>query len=297
MDETQRVREEVPDQAYFAIIPHIVDELLGPYEYRLYGHYRRVCGEGSRGRCYEKTATTAEKTGMSVGKIAQARRILEDLGMIRVHQRKVRNLIRTDVTMLDLWPVNMEYFTVQDVNDGVQRSPHERYRSLYERYRSPHERYRSPHERLKNNLGKEELREEELREEELVDDDGGSFPLTHWWKDGVNHASLQNLGSRSLRETMRNYANEIATLNNVLAWDGQHEAIAALNDEDLILLVEWQHYLGIHYDRLVVDEKLTNPVGFILSNLAKHRRPGITTKQRNDLQKDITHYAQQEAMP
>ncbi len=292
MDDTQRVREETPDQAYFAIIPHIVDELLGPYEYRLYGHYRRVCGEGSRGRCYEKTATTAEKTGMSVGKIAQARRILEGLGMIRIHQRKVGNLVRTDVTLLDLWPVNMKYFTVQDMNDGVQRSPHERYRSLSEHYRSSHERYRSPHERLKNNQGEEELREEELREEELYDDDGGflsTLPVMD--AGGVQGGVTVGLVA------MRNFAAESAELSFGGDWDGRDATIASMDVNALNLLVEWLDHMERHYQRLVMDEKLDNPIGFMLSQLAKGKRPGLTTKQRQDLHRRIAHYAELEAMP
>jgi len=129
-----------------------------------------------------------------------------------------------------------------------------------------------------------------------IDDDGGSSPLSHWWREGVN-SSLQNTGSRSLRETMRSYAAEIAEMGSAPDWDGRDQTIAELNDEDLILLVEWLHHVSINYERLVMDGKLDNPVGFILSNLAKHRRPGLTTRQRKELQQHISHYAALEAMP
>lgn len=292
MDETQRVREEVPDQAYFSMIPHILDEALNPYELRLYTHYRRVCGEGSRGKCYEKTATTANRTFMSHGQVVKTRQALADLGIIRKTERKVRNLTRVDVTIVDIWQLNMAYFSSHPVTGGVQRSPHDRYQSLHDHYQSLHDRYRSLCDRLRNNLDKEEPREEEPRKEKLSDDDGGllsTLPVMD--AGGVQGGVTVGLVA------MRNFAAESAELSFGGDWDGRDATIASMDVNALNLLVEWLDHMERHYQRLVMDEKLDNPIGFMLSQLAKGKRPGLTTKQRQDLHRRIAHYAELEAMP
>jgi len=84
----QKIRDEGREQKYFAIIPHIADEDLGPFEYKLYGHYKHVCGESETGACWESNRTTAEKCKMSSGKVTDARRSLEVKGYIKVQPGK-----------------------------------------------------------------------------------------------------------------------------------------------------------------------------------------------------------------
>jgi hypothetical protein len=95
-------------------IPNIVDDLnLDPYEYRLYGHIRRVAGE--RGECYQTTPTLAEACGMSEGKISEAKKSLAkrraELGgraLITIHERAGHAKKRKGhtITVVDIWPVN-----------------------------------------------------------------------------------------------------------------------------------------------------------------------------------------------
>jgi hypothetical protein len=65
---------------YFHIMLNMDDDELNPYQYRLLGHYRRVCGQG--GQCWESVRTTADKTKMSAATVSRARRELVELGFI-----------------------------------------------------------------------------------------------------------------------------------------------------------------------------------------------------------------------
>ena len=72
--------------SHFALMLHIDDEDLDPFEYRLLGHYRRVCGMGD-GECYEMTQTTAAKCKMSQQKVREARSVLQERGDITIERR------------------------------------------------------------------------------------------------------------------------------------------------------------------------------------------------------------------
>lgn len=97
---------------YFHIMPNMADDDLDPYQYRLYGHYKRVCGDN--GTCWQSTKTTAEITKMSVGKVASTRRELEELGYIHINE----DGHTLQIKMCDVMPANTERFK--------KRSPHER---------------------------------------------------------------------------------------------------------------------------------------------------------------------------
>lgn len=62
-------RHEIPDTAE-------KDPQLGPYAFRLYGHYQRV------GRCFESVGTTHLRTGISTGKVIGCREELAERGYI-----------------------------------------------------------------------------------------------------------------------------------------------------------------------------------------------------------------------
>ena len=69
---------------YFSMMPHIDDDDLDPYEYRLLGHYRKQCGLSPTKVCTESTSTTAKRTKMSAAKVRTARANLVVLGRIEV---------------------------------------------------------------------------------------------------------------------------------------------------------------------------------------------------------------------
>lgn len=116
----QRVRRTSGEPSYFSMMPHIADDDLDVYEYRLYGHYKRV------GTCWESVRTTAEKTKMSMGKVSATRDQLEHKGYITVEKRENNTYI---IEVVNRWDEN-----------------HSRYCSPHEHDCSPDERGCSPHE-------------------------------------------------------------------------------------------------------------------------------------------------------
>lgn len=96
---------------YRTEIPNMADDDLGPYEYRLYAHYKRVCGD--LGECWESVRTTADKTQMSVGKVSSVRRWLVDEGWLEEFENGKLTL---GIRVVDRWDENLSRY---------QRSPHE----------------------------------------------------------------------------------------------------------------------------------------------------------------------------
>lgn len=105
------LRQQVTDLGssgkYFALMLHIDDDDLDPYEYRLLGHYRRVCGATNK-PCFESTLTTAKITRMSDDKVRATRKRLESLGRIIVDEQSGST---TKVTVCDLMAENVERYS------------------------------------------------------------------------------------------------------------------------------------------------------------------------------------------
>lgn len=69
-------------EKYFTQFPNIIDDSdLTPYEYRLLLHYYRV------GETWEGVRKTSEICSMSIGKVSQCRKTLEQKGFIRVEEK------------------------------------------------------------------------------------------------------------------------------------------------------------------------------------------------------------------
>lgn len=109
----QIVRDNSDIRRYFAMIEHMADDDLDVYEYRLYGHYKRVCGEGNGRTCTEGARATAEKCGMSLGKVSSTRQSLADKGWITLtkHTEKTaggKEFIReVEIEIVDRWAENV----------------------------------------------------------------------------------------------------------------------------------------------------------------------------------------------
>jgi len=59
---------------YRTEIPNVVFTLgLDPYALTLYCHLKRTTGAADGGLCYKSTRTLADETGMSAGKVSEAR--------------------------------------------------------------------------------------------------------------------------------------------------------------------------------------------------------------------------------
>lgn len=120
----QNIQDDSGLRKYRIELPNMVDDKMGPYEFRLYGHYKRVCGADG-GTCYESVRTTASKTRMSVGKVVETRRWLESEDWIRVTQHQNGTLT---IRIVDRWLENFQRYSrspdehsVHDMNDAFTR--------------------------------------------------------------------------------------------------------------------------------------------------------------------------------
>lgn len=90
------------------LIPNMADDDLNIYEFRLLGHYTRICGQEG-GRCWQGIKTIHEKTGISLGMITRTRNSLEAKGFISVSvpDGKSRNRGESiSVSIVDRWQEN-----------------------------------------------------------------------------------------------------------------------------------------------------------------------------------------------
>lgn len=111
---------------YFAMIPHMADDDLDPYEYRLYGHYIRVCGK--TGTCWESAETTAKLAKMSAGKVSECRLVLAQKGYITMNEKP--NNGGYDITIVDRMAENVARYSPSPNEGGASHSegkasPHE----------------------------------------------------------------------------------------------------------------------------------------------------------------------------
>lgn len=107
MSEQQRLTDEGPIGKYFHFMLNMADDDLDLYEYRLLGHYRRVCGAYNH-PCRESTAETARKIeGLSQGKVSETRRVLADRGWITLIEAKNNAL---HVVLVDRMAENIQRY-------------------------------------------------------------------------------------------------------------------------------------------------------------------------------------------
>ena len=122
-DTTHAIFDDGDLKKYRTEIPNMVYDIsLTPYEGWLYGHFKRVCGAKPDGMCWKSVATLAKETGMSTGRVSEARRELERRGLIKMEQPKGPGTSIT-VTIVDIWPQNMaRYMTPSPREDPPSRS-------------------------------------------------------------------------------------------------------------------------------------------------------------------------------
>lgn len=115
--EDQAIRDDGDLRKYRTELPNMVDDEMDPYQYRLYGHYKRVCGANG-GECYESVRTTAEKTKMSNEKVISTRQWLADNGWIAL-DTGTKGTYR--IAIIDRWEENFtRYFKQKTVRNPEQ---------------------------------------------------------------------------------------------------------------------------------------------------------------------------------
>lgn len=168
-DASIEIKDDGVTDRYFHVMLNMADDELDPYEYRLLGHYRRVCGAKNI-PCTESTRTTAERCKMSAGKVSETRAALAAAGWIWISDEGNR----TVVTLVDRMPENVARYSGDNrslhEHSSGERSSHEqspKRRNVHvvnvsfttRTKRSPHERDRSPGERKKKHIKKELIKE------------------------------------------------------------------------------------------------------------------------------------------
>lgn len=124
-NQQQTLTNESALHKYFHMIPNMADEDLTLYEYRLYGHYIRICGGGNT--CTEGVRATAKVTQMGYEKVIDARTSLAQKGFIRtnvpnaVAARKGKTV---HVTLIDRWEDNIHRYAkgVSNSEQGVSEN-------------------------------------------------------------------------------------------------------------------------------------------------------------------------------
>ena len=268
-EEIQTIQSQ--QMSYFSIIPHLADDELDLYEYRLYGHYLRVCGQQNK-PCVEKTRTTAGVIGISAGKVVDARRSLAEKGFIIIHEISSRNSPpRTIITLLDIWRRNMTKYAkvVHHVNDGCSPGEHGC---------SPGEHGCSPSGIYKNN----QLKEKPIGR---TDDDA-------WSPDASHSVTFNQTGSfdadhAHVREATRTadqlFVEHLAAhIGAQQLWDGWNRYLYTLNQDELERLKRWL-YRFHSPQRKRWRDGIEDPVAFIRSMMDTGNNAGLSEKEKRDL--------------
>jgi hypothetical protein len=149
-----RYRDDSDLKKYRTEIPNMIFDIgLGPHEVALYGHFKRVCGAEKGGVCWKSVSTLSKETGMSAGRVSQARAELARRGLIRMRQPKGPGTGVT-VTIVDIWPENMARYSEGHTNP-----------SQYEGSPQNPSYYEDPLHTMKGNPSEYETKKEPLEEE------------------------------------------------------------------------------------------------------------------------------------
>lgn len=150
-DLQQAITDRGDGRKYFTLIENMADDDLNPYQYRLLGHYKRVCGANG-GQCTEGVRKTAARCKMSAPMVIKTRRELESMGWLAVQ-------VRNKKTKAGKW-----------VTSGLSITIKDRWAENIARYADPvkpHEHPVKPHDRgCSQGLNKEELDQEKPNQEE-----------------------------------------------------------------------------------------------------------------------------------
>lgn len=124
-----RYRDDSDLKKYRTEIPNMIFDIgLTPYEVALYCHIKRVCGAEEGGVCWKGVRTLSKETGMSIGRISEARAELARRGLIHVSQPKGPGTSAV-VTIVDIWPENMARYSTPPTTPSHHDEGH---RSYYE---------------------------------------------------------------------------------------------------------------------------------------------------------------------
>jgi hypothetical protein len=283
MDESQTIT--TGERSYFALIPHMADDDLTVYEYRLYGHYRRVCGERSD-RCTEKTTTTAAKLGMSKASVINTRRSLEAKGYIVLESQRVRNYERIHVILLDMWPQNMARYAATGHTENRYGSRSEPVQ-VTQRTGTGHVGNR--HIEEEPLVKKNHLEEEPLAKQNDDADLRSSSPNSSRKITDPHETRVLTQATRTVQPSPINKHDAIrALLTSWLeeifgygAWDNWPDYLDSIQPHRLYQLARWFYRFR---SRPAWGDKIDNPPGFITHQMETPGSvAGLSPAERNAL--------------
>jgi len=112
----QEIIDDGDLRRYRTELPNMADDDLDPYQYRLYAHYKRVCG-GNDGTCWESVRKTASTTKMSADKVIAPRQWLADNGWVRLKQQENG---RYHITIINRWMENFSRYAPNNNGQSVR---------------------------------------------------------------------------------------------------------------------------------------------------------------------------------
>lgn len=120
-----RVQNEQQEPTFYARIPKMCSLDLNPYELALYCNYKQTASDD--GYCDKSNSKLAKETHMSVGKVKQAKKSLEDKKLITIEHRKDKSGIENQTTyikIVDIWKQNHDRYAIKGSQDMTRGGHH-----------------------------------------------------------------------------------------------------------------------------------------------------------------------------
>lgn len=105
-----KVVDNGADWKYWYSMPNLIDDLgLSVWAHRLYSHIKRVCGANG-GTCYQGTRKMADVCKMSMGKVSEAKKELQEVGLIIVQTFPAAERKGDEIQIVDIWSKNFAVY-------------------------------------------------------------------------------------------------------------------------------------------------------------------------------------------
>lgn len=288
------------ERSYFCLMPNLADDQLDVYEYRLYGHYKRILGEKS-GPVKERTETTAQRTQMSAASVTRARKRLADKGYITLHSRRLHNYERIDVELTDIWPQNMAHYasTISDRNGNTPDTPtiSDRNATISDRNATVSTGNATVSDRrtLKEQLSVKEpsTNQKPSNSQEPSPDDADLQSSPNQTPSSKKGSTRDPACARAGKATRTSPIDKHNAIRHLLTtwlpeicgyggWDGFPDYLCNLPDYQLYDLATWFYRFR---SRTRWAEKIHNPAGYIINRMRAtgNRQAGLSPAERTTL--------------
>jgi len=121
-----KIANDRHDHRYFTQIPNILWFLnISHADFKLYNTFVKTCGWGQGKQCYKSTRYLAAEAGLSSGQISSSKDSLLKAGLITrdTKRRSPKGWAVDHIRLVDIWPVNMQFFEIHKSSDTHLRFP------------------------------------------------------------------------------------------------------------------------------------------------------------------------------